>query len=945
MPDRFRLPPFLQVLKTGILVFGVLGFGNLPVIGKPQFMIKQATPSSAEENSLDSTTTSPAAALRGVVMDVESGERLAGANIKLVSKTSGTPAIGVAAGAQGEFEMKDLPPGIYTITVSYLGYDKKVIADVELAAGRTTTLEIALFHRGIELNPVTINSSRPQEISASRRPQKIFESPAAISLVDNSDVQARSVLTPVEHLKGLTAVDFVGFGINQSSVVVRGFNNVFSGALLSLSDNRITGVPSLRYNAYNLIPTTNEDIDRIEVVSGPAAALYGPNSANGLMQIITKSPFGSEGASVTLGRGERVGVVAAFRHAGSFNKRVGYKISSQYYQGKDWQYEDPVEPDSFDVGGKNVPSPGRDFDVEKIGAEARVDFRLADDFTSILSAGLNRMSDIELTGIGAAQAKDWTYSYVQGRLLYKNLFAQAFLNRSDAGQSYILRTGVPVVDKSSLFVAQIQHDLAIGQRQRFTYGIDILRTRPDTEGTINGRNENHDNIDETGAFLQSETALGSKLDFIAAFRIDDHNRIKEPVFSPRAAVVYKPSQNHRWRVTYNRAFSTPSTNNLFLDILSASIPSPLPSPFPRTLIAVRAAGVPSGTGFTFRRDGDGRPMMMSQLAPGAGYVPATVNAVWPALRQILIAGSPQSLQGLLNATLPAQLSAPLLGDLRKLNTTTGGFDLVSDVNDVAPMKPTITNTVEAGYKGLIGGKLLFAADAYHTRVDDFIGPLIVETPNVFANPQQLALALQPAAAAMANAFIAQGLPPEQAQAQAATIVSGLVSSAARLPVGVISPNEIADDAEVILTYRNFGSISLTGVDLSVAYYAGQHWRLNGNYSYMSRNFFEKSQTQPHDIALNAPMHKFGAGLQYGNLARGLDAQLRLRHVEGFPVNSGVYIGEVRGYTVLDLDFGCELGWQTRFLLAAQNLLDRRYREFVGAPEIGRLLITRLTKSF
>jgi iron complex outermembrane receptor protein len=945
MPERFLVPQFLRAVKTGVFCSWMLALCHSLANGEVRFITSEVSLSQSDESFADTSKTGPAGILRGVVTDVETGERLAGANIKVLPKGSTAPPSGTASGAQGEFELRDLTPGTYTIIVSYLGYDSKVLAEVTIAAGQAKTLEVSLFHHGIQLNPVTINSSRPQEISASRRPQKIFEAPAAITLVDASDIHARSILTPVEHLKGLPAVDFVGFGINQSSVVVRGFNSVFSGALLSLSDNRITGVPSLRYNAYNLIPTTNEDIDRIEVVSGPAAALYGPNSANGLMQIITKSPFGSEGTSMTIGRGERVGVVASFRHAGSFNKRVGYRISSQYYQGTDWRYDDPVEPDSFGVGSNKVPSPGRDFNVEKLGAEARIDFRLADDFTSMVSAGLNRMSDIELTGIGAAQAKDWTYSYVQGRLLYKNLFAQAFLNRSDAGQSYILRTGVPVVDKSSLFVAQVQHDFTLANRQRFTYGLDILRTRPDTEETINGRNEDRDNINETGAFLQSETALGSKADFIAAFRIDDHNHIKEPVFSPRAALVYKPSQNHRWRVTYNRAFSTPSTNNLFLDILSASVPSPLPSPFPRTLIAVRAVGVPSETGFTFRRDGDGRPMMRSQLAPGAGYVPSTVNAVWPTLRQILIAGSPRSLQALLNATLPMQLGAPVLGDLRKLNTTTGGFDLVNNVNDVAPMKPTITNTLEAGYKGLIGNKLLFAADVYHTRVDDFIGPLIVETPNVFANPQQLAAALQPTGVAITNALITQGMPPAQAQAQAASIVSGLVSSAAKLPLGVISPNEIANDTDVILTYRNFGSISLTGADLSFTYYAGRYWRFSGSYSYVSRNFFEKHKTQPHDISLNAPKHKFGVGIHYNNFAKGWDTQFRLRYVDGFPVNSGVFIGDVRAYTVLDLDSGYDLGWQIKVSLTVQNLLDRRYQEFVGAPKIGRLLITRLTKSF
>jgi hypothetical protein len=61
-------------------------------------------------------------------------------------------------------------------------------------------------------------------------------------------------MTPVEHVKGLPGVDIAQTGITQSNVVARGFNNVFSGALLVMTDNRYTHVPSLRFNANNMIP-------------------------------------------------------------------------------------------------------------------------------------------------------------------------------------------------------------------------------------------------------------------------------------------------------------------------------------------------------------------------------------------------------------------------------------------------------------------------------------------------------------------------------------------------------------------------------------------------------------------------------------------------------------------------------------------------------------------
>ena len=132
----------------------------------------------------------------------------------------------------------------------------------------------------------------------------------------------------------LPGVDFAKVGVARSNAVVRGFNNVFSGTLLTLTDNRIARVPSLRVNAFNFIPLTNDDVERIEVVLGPGSALYGPNSADGVMHVITRSPFASQGTSVNVGMGERSLRQTGFRHAGALGDRLGYKVSASTTRGR-----------------------------------------------------------------------------------------------------------------------------------------------------------------------------------------------------------------------------------------------------------------------------------------------------------------------------------------------------------------------------------------------------------------------------------------------------------------------------------------------------------------------------------------------------------------------------------------------------------------------------------
>jgi len=907
------------------------------------------------------------ATLHGKISDAKTGEPLPQVNVVVKSAVRVT---GATANWEGRFEIKNLAAGVYEVNVSFIGYEKQAVASLALQAGEEKELNFKLSPAAIQLNPIVTSASRQQE--------KALEAPAAIAVVETEEVQRRSALTMIDHVRSLPGVDVASNGLVQSSMVVRGFNSLFSTNLLVLTDNRYANVPSLRVNSYNMIPLTNDDVARLEVVSGPGSALYGPNCANGVLHIITRSPFESAGTTISVGGGGRDFFnlsqrgpgggsnvySAALRHAGVLNDKIGYKISAQYHRGQDWQTYLPVDvaPRKIIFGyqtatGKvtagdsvfNQP----DFEVAKISGEGRLDFRFNPNTTLVLNAGVNRVDQIDLTTIGAFQVKDWTYSYAQARFTYKNLFAQGFVNASDAGETFGLRTGNFTLDNSKLFVGQVQHSYAASGRQRFTYGLDAQLTRPDTKSTIHGRNENEDSVDELGVYLQSETKISPQLDFVAAARVDEHNHL-DPQYSPRAALVFKPRPEHNFRATYNRAFRTPTPATFFVDILAENIPSPFNPAKP--LLSIRAFETPGA--ITFRRGSDGRPQMMTQLLPpGLGYVPANVNTVWPALRQILILGSPAELQALLAATLPQALGSNVSGDLRRLNTLTGQFDLVTDVKDRPALKPEINNTFEIGYKGVLGEKLLVGVDVYHTQYKDFLSELQTLNPNVFANPAQLAAALQPTSIAITNAFVAQGLPVDQAQAQAAAIITGLVTSAARLPLGVVSPEQIANDTDVILTNRNFGNISVNGLDLSFTYFANARWAFSGSYSFVTKqgfNLFKRANrvyfqnvAGVDDIALNAPANKAALTAQYRNHAKSFEAELRGRYVEGFPMKSGVYAGEVQTYALCDVNLSYALPFAsgTRFSLSALNLFDHQHREFVGAPVLGRLVLAKLTQAF
>ena len=908
----------------------------------------------------------------------ESGEVLANANLELESAALSQPR-GTASEVDGSYRIANLPAGKYQVTITFIGYESQVWT-VVVQPGQTARLDATLVEKVILVKGVESVSS------VSRREEKVLDAPASVAVVTASEIVTSPALSVSEHVEGLPGVDIAQTGLVQRNVVVRGFNNVFSGMLLTLTDNRIARVPSLRLNAYNFIPVTNDDIERIEVVLGPGSALYGPNSANGVMHIITHSPFTSSGTDVQLGMGERSLRKASARHAGTIGERLGYKISGQYYTGRDWESSD-VEEEKARERNPNIPE--RSFDVERQSAEVRLDYRASDELTAILSGGFNIGSHIEMTGVGAGQAKDWQYNYAQLRLLYKDWFAQVFRNGSDAGaETFLLRSGDPIADLSSLTVFQVQHTASLGLRQQFTYGFDALWTRPDTKGTITGQNEDDDKIDEYGGYLQSETTLTDQLDLVLALRYDYHNRLEDLEASPRAALVYKPADTQTLRLTYNKAFSTPTTNDLYLDLVSvrdafgigAAFAALEPSLGSRPSIDVRAQGTyqkGSSGGFTFRRGEDGRPLFRSPFARLADlddsqYLalddPLVTNLMWGVGRSAVIGGFGELNKGLLlrqglgeeeaqaeasrlaqalSALIPEQLPG-LRNALGSLNIATSGFDPATDVRDVPPIKSKITQTYELGYKGIVGQRLVVAADLYRTEIEDFIGSLGVETPNVFLDDESLAAALEPGLSEALqdpnNAEVAArfGLLDQAALGGNGngSPVDELIQRAAQIPYGTITPEEAPDPHAVMLTYRNQGDVTLHGLDLSLAFYPSEAWEVAGSYSYVDDNYFEDL-----NLSLNAPQHKGALSTRYNFGELGLQAGGRVRYNGDFRFNSGAYVGDVDAYSVLDLNASYRLPQNMVLRVEASNVLNNGYKAVFGAPEIGRLVFAEVGIGF
>ncbi len=932
------------------------------------------------------------ATLTGRVTDARSSETLPGANVLVLDARSASPIGGAASNGDGIYRVS-LDPGTYAITFRYVGYAERQQV-VTLAAGETRTLDMALSEEGININETIVTASRQQE--------QVLIAPASVSVLGTQEIRAAVTPSSVGVLRNTTGVDIAQTGVDRQEVVLRGFNNAFSGATYTLVDYRQAAVPSLNVNIYSIMPNQPTDLERVEVVRGPGSALYGPGVDAGVVHFLTRDPFTSRGTTVALSGGERALLSGEARHAGVIGQKLGYKIAGAFTRADDWELRrgnllDSVQlvqdkifgPSDTKSDAQTVDASGRlqrNYDYQKYLVNGLLQYRVSPATTVSVNGGTSSLTGVVLSGIGTLQADRFGYSYGQVRVQSGGFFAQGYANFNNAGDSYVYGTGQTVVDKGIQYVAQTQYDFEPLRKVRVISGLDARFTLPDTEGTILGRNEDRDQVNQYGAYAQASTPLLDALTLTAALRGDYNNVVGDFQLSPRAALVFAVNGTNTVRATYNRAFSAPGTNSLFLDIAAREL---IPG---QTLKAI-LYGRGNADGFSFAnfranpqarfllpvpgvfgRDfstsafpaqpvyGFGRNVIASQLAGGSA--PADIQALNPAQRTAFLNLMGSLAAGVGNSTIPTILGNPLATSRECTSQSIFGYCPKDAPVDADPLKQTTTQTAELGYKGIFGSRLLVEIDGYYSEKKNFIGPLLIETPlaylsydGVLANVNALAAGnaqVQGALAAYNAACNADTQSCRLTQGAALNLMSIIF---ARVPGGIVQSDQdvlpSADPNRVggFLSYRNFGRVRYYGADINMQFAPTGRTNLFANASLVSDDFFDNNQLDEAnvalEVALNAPKFKTKFGGSY-SIPQSWSANISGRYQDGFPVRSGPYTGQLDSFFLLDIGAGYDFSRVASGLrvdMLVQNVLNDKRREFIGAPEIGRMALARMTFSF
>ena len=411
-------------------------------------------------------------------------------------------------------------------------------------------------------------------VTASRHEEQLINAPVTMTVIPESVIEgapSQSLTDLLRVVPGLNTVQTSGRDINVTS---RAATGTLSDSLLVLFDGRSIYQDFFGFVMWDFLPVDTAEIKQVEVIRGPASAVWGANAMTGVVNVISKTPREMEGTSLSIrfGQFDRTRAGQPFDGGGLFavnavhaeapDDRFAFKISAGFLT------QEPFLRPNSTVPGTQTAYPTF---ANRGTAQHRLDARADYDFEDgrqklILAGGLATTQGMLYTGLGPVDIQRGSM-LKYGRITYTRdrLKLQVFVNDLDGEGPFLLQSGtdggpLQTVVENQSYDAEFSNTHVLGTRHLLTYGGNFRHNAFDISLAPRGRRR-----DEGGAYIQDQIFLSTKFRWFVGTRVDRLGILDKTVFSPRTAFIVKPRPNQSIRVSFNRAFRAPSFLNNYID--------------------------------------------------------------------------------------------------------------------------------------------------------------------------------------------------------------------------------------------------------------------------------------------------------------------------------------------------------------------------------------------
>lgn len=784
---------------------------------------------------------------------------------------------GAYTSQKGAYKLSGLSAGKHTLLLRGVDIQDTTI-DVDVQEDRTTKVDIDVVRRMVNAGEVVV-------YGASKRLEKITETPAAVTAVTTAQIQRLARGNQLGRaLEGLNGVDIVQNGATDFNVNTRGFNNSTNRRLLVLVDGRDVSLQQIGAVEWNSFASSLGDFSSIELVRGPAAALYGANAFNGVLNMTTMSPREAVGTRVSFLGGDYKTLRADIRHAGVLGD-FSYKITAGRSQSLNLAVNrtDSTSivnefPTLWPAARELNAISGDDRETFATYGTLRMDYELSESQTVLAEFGYSQFgNEVMLAGAGRIHVPNSAKPFARMAYHDDNLHIQTSYNARrtiDTMRILAAPPGTIILDDSYDLNLDAQYNGDLTSGIRYVVGGQYQHMSIASERTVFPNEPIIAKIG--GVYGQIEADLSEQLSLVGSARYDNAN-IYPQQFSPRVALLYKPEADQTFRVSAGRSFQRANFSELFRKY------------------AFRPAFTAQGRPVNFR--------------PIQGRIDSALSALTGAQQRTFL--------NLFDTTVTSQM------DPRGIQPVAWGVG-----NQDLDVEQNIG--FEIGYSGKIGSKLFVTVDAYYNRLTNFIsGFLPGVNPNFasWSSAGSLPADLQQYASVVDSIVYSQISPQDRAR----------FTTYENKPAFIVSNTNIGlveqFGVEVSASYqvnREFG------VSANYAYYGFNLLDAKTSNPFLKTGSDLLSpNTSPHRVNLSANYE----------VPNSWDASLMFRYVEGFEWLAGDFRGVVPAYAVMNFNAGVHVNDNLRLGVVVNNLLDRRHYEALGGSNIPRLTYVSATYTF
>lgn len=411
------------------------------------------------------------------------------------------------------------------------------------------------FEETIDFTQFSLEELKDVEItSASKKLQKLSEVSAAVFVITQEDIRRSGATTIAEVLRMAPGVQVARSSGNEWAVSIRGLNVILSNNLLVLVDGRSVYSPVFSGVFWDAQDTVLQDIDRIEIIRGPGATLWGANAVNGVINIITKKAYDTQGGLFTgIGGNEEYG--ATLRYGDQLGQDTWWRTYVKYFYRDGLAGGDTADPDY--QSGSNWHSVRGGFRMDSEPNPSNFFTVQGDIYTNQYSTGVKRLSLYPPYSVMENESSKIAGGNILAR--WRRFVTRTadvvfqFYYDYEGGEHWMGGARVDTLDFDfqNRFTLPDRHEIIWGIGYRFI--ADDFAQNPETE-MIPG----HLTQNLFSAFIQDEIQIfPNVLEFTFGSKFE-HNKHTGLEIQPNARFIWTPKERHTVWGAISRAVRMPS---------------------------------------------------------------------------------------------------------------------------------------------------------------------------------------------------------------------------------------------------------------------------------------------------------------------------------------------------------------------------------------------------